>query len=127
MRVIFTIPGRFPSLNDYIGAMNAGRHAGNDLKQRETERCAWEAKQAGLRPVSGAVRITICWIEKDQRRDLDNISSFGCKVLLDGLREAGVLPNDTRRYVRGIYSDFPDPDPIRPRVEVTIETIDTGA
>lgn len=31
------------------------------------------------------------WFEKDRRRDLDNVSSFGRKVIQDALVECGVL------------------------------------
>ena len=113
------IQGRLPGMNDFIGAMNANRWKGADLKRKETKRCAMAAM--GLAKIKYPVRIEISWVERDSRRDIDNVASGGTKVLLDGLVMAGVLPDDSRKWIRGISHRFPPPDKAHPRVIVDIE------
>lgn len=66
------------------------------------------------------VTVTYTWYEKDRRRDLDNISSFGRKVIQDALVKAGVLRNDGWKEIRG-FSDRFAVDAENPRIEVEIE------
>lgn len=62
------------------------------------------------------------WFEKNRRRDLDNISSFGRKVVQDALVIAGVLKDDGWKHVVG-FSDRFDVDRENPRIEVLIKEI----
>ena len=114
----FTISGRLPGMNDFIGAMNANRWKGADLKRRETKRCAMAVM--GLSPIRKPVRLSISWYEPNGRRDIDNVAAGGTKVLLDGLVQAGILPNDGRKWVKAISHQFPEIDAKNPRVEVEI-------
>lgn len=118
---IFTIEGRLPGMNDFIGAMNANRWKGAELKRKETKRCAMAVK--GLTPIRKPVMLSIAWFEPNARRDIDNVAAGGTKVLLDGLVMAGILPSDGRKWVRGISHQFPEICPSNPRVEVTIQEI----
>lgn len=59
------------------------------------------------------------WYERDRRRDKDNISSFGRKVIQDGLVKAGVLANDGWAQIAGFSDEF-HVDAKRPRVEIEI-------
>ena len=99
MIVRLTIPGRFPSLNEYVSAERADRRFGASMKRKETKRVA-DA-------------------EPNMRRDVDNIA-FAHKFILDGLVSAGVLKGDSRKYVIGLQDEFTQPDPDNPRVEITI-------
>lgn len=92
------IPIKFPSLNEYIGAMNRNRHAGNAMKRDFTTQVGWWAKM--LKPVSSPVHITFTYQEANRKRDPDNIT-FAKKFILDGLVAGGVLPNDTQAWVVG--------------------------
>ncbi len=96
------IPGRMPGLNDYIGAMNHNRFLGNQMKQENTNLVAMLAKTK-LNPVKYPVTIQFVWQEPNDRRDPDNII-FAKKFILDGLVVAGVLPNDTQKWIMG-FSD----------------------
>lgn len=53
------------------------------------------------------------------RRDLDNISSFGRKVIQDALVNAAVLKGDGWKHVVG-FSDRFEVDKKNPRIEVKI-------
>lgn len=52
------------------------------------------------------IRIHFTWIEKNKRRDLDNISSAGRKFILDTLQKCGKLKNDNLNYVVGFSDEF---------------------
>lgn len=123
MKQTFQIPGRLPGMNEIVNAARYNRFAGAKQKRDETERCAMWALQ--LTPFKDAVRLFIRWIEPNLRRDVDNIQG-GVKFVLDGLVHAGKLPNDSRKWVKGIAHEFPEPDSKNPRVEVTLESASGG-
>jgi Holliday junction resolvase RusA-like endonuclease len=62
------------------------------------------------------------WYERNKRRDLDNISSFGRKVIQDSLVCAHVLKNDGWKEIDG-FSDAFFVDADHPRIEVVIREI----
>ena len=68
------------------------------------------------------VRIDYIWYEKNKKRDLDNISSFGRKVIQDALVDNGTLKNDGWENVIG-FSDTFYIDKDNPRIEVIITEI----
>ena len=118
MRCAVTVEGRMPSLNDYIRAERANRYKAAAVKKRETARvraaCIEQRAPRFDRPVT--VRTT--FYEPDARRDADNVG-FARKFVLDGLVLAGVIKDDSRRYVR----QCPDrvlTDKARPRVVVEV-------
>jgi Holliday junction resolvase RusA-like endonuclease len=54
-------------------------------------------------PRLGAVRIRVYYYPPDRRRrDSPNILFWSSKCAIDGFTEAGVLPDDSDKYVRGI-------------------------
>lgn len=62
------------------------------------------------------------WYEPNKRRDKDNISSFGRKVIQDALVNDAVLSDDGWKHVVG-FSDRFDVDKENPRIEVLIREI----
>ena len=63
------------------------------------------------------------WYERNKRRDLDNISSFGRKVIQDSLVYAHVLKNDGWKEIQG-FSDTFFLDADNPRIEVFIREVE---
>lgn len=63
------------------------------------------------------------WVEPNRRRDLDNVSSFGRKVIQDALVQCGVLKDDGWRYVVE-FSDRFEVDRETPRIEILIKEIE---
>lgn len=59
------------------------------------------------------------WYEPNRRRDFDNISSFGRKVIQDALVKAKVLQDDGWGYIKGFSDEF-YVDSKNPRIEVLI-------
>jgi hypothetical protein len=111
----FTIPGRLPGTNEIIEAAKSHYGAYSTMKKTYTEMVAWAATRL---PVMGAVQLIITWYEPNEKRDPDNITG-GQKFILDGMVMVGKIPNDTRRYIKGIEHRY-EVDRVNPRVEVTV-------
>lgn len=119
----FTIHAKLPSLNEVISKDRTNRFAGAAYKkdtERIISRYITKALETGeLKPVTTSCTVRIDWHEKTKRRDADNIQSSQ-KFILDALVSAGVLPDDSRKYVTQIYHHIIDGD--EDKVSVTIET-----
>lgn len=118
-----TIPGTLPGLNDYIGALDKSRHAGAALKktaQRKVAICA-RTQLRKFRP-NGPVWMKYIWYERNRRRDKDNTSSFGRKVIQDALVKAGILENDGWVQIEGFSDEF-RVDAKHPRIEIEITEV----
>lgn len=114
----FEVPGRLPGLNEYTRACRSHWAVGAKLKRESTRLVAACARAARVGRFSGPVTVTCRWVERDSRRDLDNVA-FGMKFVLDGLVEAGVIGDDDQRHVGGISSEF-SIDGKNPRVVISI-------
>lgn len=99
-----TLPFRLPSLNEYIRAERANRYAAAKMKKDCQTRIAWYLDD--VPPVRTPVILRIEWMERTARRDNDNIA-FGKKFILDALVASGILPDDSRKWVRGFSETFP--------------------
>ena len=123
MEYLLAIPGRLDCLNDYIAAERTNRHKGAKMKADNGNIVAVAIRQC-LRGVSieKPVFMEYLWVEPNKRRDKDNISSFGRKVIQDALVSTGVLKDDGWKYVVG-FSDRFEVDKNNPRIEVLIKEI----
>ncbi len=118
-----TIPGTLPNLNDYIAAERANRHKGAKMKADSGNIVAVAIRQClrGVR-IEKPVYMKYTWYEPNKRRDLDNISSFGRKVIQDALVNAAILKDDGWKHVVG-FSDRFEVDKQNPRIEVLIREV----
>ena len=115
------IPGRLPGLNDYTKACRTNPYAGADMKKDgEKLVTAYIRKQLRGAKVKTPATIKFSWYEKDARRDPDNISGFGRKVILDALVRTGVLPDDSMKWVKHLEDCF-EVDKKNPHIEVEIK------
>lgn len=123
MEYLLTIPGTLPNLNDYIAAERTNRHKGAKMKADSGNIVAVAISQClrGVR-IEKPVFMEYTWIEPSRRRDKDNISSFGRKVIQDALVQCGVLKDDGWKYVVG-FSDRFEVNRENPRIEVLIKEI----
>jgi hypothetical protein len=110
-------------MNEMIAAAKGagGRgYAYSKLKAKWTKHIALLARSARIGPVTLA-SFEFLWSEVNQKRDLDNIAAGGRKLVLDGLVEAEVIPNDGWANVRGWIDRFIVCQPgEKPGVTVTI-------
>lgn len=123
MEYLLKIPGKLPGLNDYIAAERANRHKGAKMKADSGNIVTVAIRQClrGVR-IEKPVFMEYTWIEPSSRRDKDNISSFGRKVIQDALVDAAVLKDDGWKHVVG-FSDRFEVDKKNPRIEVLIKEI----
>lgn len=123
MQHILIIHGRLDNLNDYITACRSNPHQGAKLKAKNEQKVLAEIyEQLGSLRITRPVRMIYRWYEKDRRRDLDNVSSFGRKVIQDALVDTGVIQNDGWKEITGFSDEF-YVDKKNPRIEVEIEEV----
>lgn len=118
MRVV--IPFALPGLNEYIDAERKNRYKGAGLKKDWQRRVEMVLRRQIRRPFHEPVTMRYTWVEKDRRRDHDNVSSFGRKIIQDALVSIKALKNDGWNNIEG-FSDSFMVDKKNPRVEVEIE------
>ena len=123
MEYLLTISGTLNNLNDYIAAERTNRHKGAKMKADNGNIVAVAIRKClkGVR-IEKPVFMEYLWVEPNKRRDKDNISSFGRKVIQDALVDAGVLKDDGWKHVVG-FSDRFEVDKSNPRIEVLIKEI----
>lgn len=114
------IPGSLPGLNNLIDAERAHRQKGAALKRDAQALVEEELSDQITRPLREPVVMHYTWIERNRKRDKDNISSFGRKVIQDALVAVGALENDGWSNIEG-FTDAFDVDPDNPRIEIDIK------
>lgn len=85
MKFTFTIPFVLPGLNEIINSAKLGKGAGNHYRKLKADAemaVFFAVKQARVPVFIGPVHIHFEWIAPDRRKDPDNISSGGRKVIL---------------------------------------------
>ena len=122
MKIKFTIPGRLPGLNEYINAERQNKYMAAKMKKQAEELIAWSLKAEKRVKFKNPVLIHYLWVEKDRRRDKDNIC-FAKKFIQDALVKAKVLKNDGWNEIADFKDDF-DVDKDNPRIEVTITEVE---
>ena len=91
------------------------------MKRKDEETVSWyiRSQLRGIH-IKCPVRMEYKWYEPNRKRDLDNISSWGRKVIQDALVKCRVIENDGWRQITG-FSDSFYVDKKNPRIEVVIE------
>lgn len=117
------IPGRLPGLNEYIEACRRNKYKANKMKKDAEDLVMLCARQQ-LRgwKARGPVMMFYLWVEKDRRRDKDNVSGYGRKIIQDALVKGKFLKNDGWNDIEGFADDFAV-DKGNPRIEIVIEEI----
>jgi len=116
------VPGPLPGMNELIDAAKGAGGTGTNYSRlkKQWQLTVWAyAKKARLKKADGPVDVEFVWREKNRRRDLDNISGGGQKLVLDGLVKAGVLEDDGWEHVFSIQHRF-QVDPKNPGVLIHI-------
>lgn len=120
------IKGRLPSLNQFISAERTNRFKGASFKAQNQKTVEFFVNQQlkGVQ-IRNPVRIDYEWYESNYRRDLDNVSGFGHKVIQDALVACGVLEDDDSKHVVG-YTDVFTVDREYPHIVVYLEEVENG-
>lgn len=118
-----TIPGRFPSLNEFIEANRTHKQKGNNMKQKsqhEISLCIMH--QLHRVNIDKPIKIKYTFYEPNKKRDLDNISGYFHKVFQDALVGCRVIHNDSWHYIVGFSDEF-FVDNKAPRIEVELKEV----
>lgn len=117
MRIV--INGTLPGLNEYTRANRTNPYAGAKMKREAEDVVRFHLiQQARGKKITSPVRLYFTWYEPTRRRDPDNVASAK-KYILDAFVRAGLLPNDTQRWIKGFQDDF-GVDRDHPRIEIEI-------
>jgi hypothetical protein len=105
----FKIEGDLPTLNEYVNANRANRYVGNNML-RDAESVCWvyiqNAKVRGeIYPTMKPYEIEFEWHRKNAKTDIDNVV-VGQKFIIDSLRYAGILPNDSPKFFKAVRHNF---------------------
>ena len=119
------IKGKLPGLNEYIEAERRNRYKGAQMKREAEAVVGWAVRSARLKTFTKPVVMRYRWFEPNRKRDKDNISSYGRKVIQDALVKMGVLKGDGWKYISGFSDEF-FVDKLEPRIEVVIEEVEDG-
>ena len=113
------INGRLPGMNELIEGNRQNPRAGARLKREAQADVIWFIRTQLNGALREPVYMKYLWVEKDRRRDKDNVSAFGRKVIQDALVVTGRLKNDGWENIKGFCDDFAV-DSAKPRIEITI-------
>lgn len=114
----FTIYGSLPNLNEYTDACRKNHFSGAKMKKQSQEICEWSIRSQCKGRHLDSCDVSIKWIEKNQRRDPDNIA-FAKKFIFDALVECKVLDNDGWKQIKSMKDEFAV-DKMNPRIEVEL-------
>lgn len=101
------IPMKMPSLNEFIRASTLTRgkwNKGNQMKSDYQQELYYYLCR--LPVIKPPIKVHFTWVEKNKKRDLDNISAVGKKFIMDTLQICGKLENDNPKCVVGYSDEF---------------------
>ena len=113
----------FPSLNNYINALQRSPFIGNRMKQEyeditslmiRTQLKDWQAQY----PV--VIHYVFTERDKGKKRDRMNVFAFADKVVEDALVKCGTLKDDSPEYVLNATHEFQYGTP---KIEISLEEI----
>ena len=126
MPLNFIIEGKIIGLNEYTDACRAHARKGATLKREEQDAISWKIlshrNRSPLPASEYPCKVSFHWIEKNGKRDLDNVC-FGQKLILDSLVSLGILKDDGQKYIKQLIHEF-SVDPKNPRIEITISPLE---
>jgi Holliday junction resolvase RusA-like endonuclease len=97
----YEVRGKLATLNDHDKANRANRFVGAKMKKDMTDLVTYQL--LGKVKITEPCTVSFHWLYSG-KHDYDNIR-FACKYVLDGMVHAGVLPDDSQKWVRGFGGD----------------------
>ena len=117
MKLIYD--GRLPGLNETIGKARANRYIAAAEKKKLTEDVSWCFRAQTMDTFPGKVNVAINYYEKNMRRDPDNVTGGGAKIVMDALQMAEIIKNDSPKFVHLRQEVWYDKR--YPRIEIEIK------
>lgn len=94
------LPLRLPGLNEYQKWCRTSPILGAQHKKSDKQTVM--AHLGGLRPAKWPINLSIFFVEPNKKRDKDNVSAYGAKVICDALVSAGIIPDDNSNYITAL-------------------------
>lgn len=106
----FYIHSKLPNLNEFRAEIARSPYKGGKLKAEVEDGIILDimlAKQKGtLKPIERyPIQINCVWGMQTKRIDLDNRRS-SVKFILDAMQKAEIIPNDSQKYICGLFDEF---------------------
>ena len=102
--IIIVLPNFIPKSLNVLFAMNHWKRAA--YKKEVSELVGWLCKGQTIEPIVGPIDIHFTFQFKAKRnRDMDNFIG-GAKFIIDGLKDAGIIPDDNSDIVKSITVQF---------------------
>jgi len=96
----FVIPGQLEGMNEIIGKARTGWKASDRQKNKQQKLVMDEIFVNKIQPIPGEFRMELVWVEKDAKREPDNITAAK-KFILDALQAMDVIQNNSMDFVKG--------------------------
>lgn len=94
------------TLNEYISIERGNRYRAAKAKREHTKKIEFLARMPhNFIVIDKKKDVLINWFVPNNRVDHDNIA-FGAKFIFDGLKNAGVIVDDSPRYIGNIHNTF---------------------
>ncbi len=118
----FYIHSKLPNLNEFRAEIARSPYKGGKLKAEVEDTIMLDimlAKQQGtLKPIERyPIQINCIWGLTNKRMDLDNRRS-SVKFILDAMQKAEIIPNDSQKYICGLFDEFKQADKDYVKVEI---------
>lgn len=106
----FYIYQKLPNLNEFRAEIARNKYKGGQLKSEVEDSiitCIMYAQRQGtLKPIEKyPVQINCVWNSVNKKQDLDNRRS-SIKFILDAMQKSGIIPNDSQKYICGLFDEF---------------------
>lgn len=111
----YVIPHIPPSLNSFAGRKNVWEYRRKKAEWSSLMRLY--LKPLPKEPLTRVELTLVYYFADRRRRDPDNRLKF----ILDGLKESGVIADDSFSCVRSLSVKCGEPDPSRPRIEIELK------
>jgi hypothetical protein len=97
------ITSKLITLNEYINLERSNKYTAAKVKKSITNNIALECRD--YPKIEGLNNVLINWFIPNRRIDHDNIS-FCKKFIFDGLKKAGVIKDDSPKYINNFKENF---------------------
>ena len=114
------VQGRLPGINDIVSASRTNRYKANSEKKKAQLLVCHAIGNRKRLSCNKPVVVHLTYYEPNNRRDVDNITGGGNKVILDALVEMGVIVDDSRKWVKQVHP-LVYTDAKNPRIEIEIK------
>lgn len=100
------LKGVLIGLNEYVTAERSNKYKASEIKRHTEHFIVCEIrKQLKNKKVKTPVFIKYTWIEKNKKRDKDNIA-FAKKFIQDAMVKSGIIENDGWGEIAGFEDNF---------------------